>query len=96
MKHFLLGCFFIVIAFIIRGLYWRHKFIQYFKMHYPEKASEFTNLGIFSLTKAIFKRHDIDDLDFVVLRNKAKNGLVCICFAILIGIFLYFIHKNVK
>ncbi len=96
MNHFFLGYFFIVTAFVIRGLYAGHKFIQYCKIHYPEKAKEFMNLGIFSLTRAVFERHAIDDLDFVILKNKAKNGFACICFVFLLGIFLYFIHQNVK
>jgi len=70
--------------------------MQYCKMRYPEKASECMSLGIFSFVKAIFKRHNVDDLDFIILKNKAKNGFACICFALLFGIFLYFVHQNAK
>lgn len=65
-------------------------------MHCPEEAKEFVNLGIFSLAKTVFKEHNIDDVDFDVLKSKAKNGLACICFVLFLGVFLYFIHQSIE
>jgi hypothetical protein len=49
------------------------------------------SLGEFTLTKALFKEHDIDDLEFITLKNKAKNAYASLYLAVLVGIFFVLI-----
>ena len=91
MNHFFLGYFILLGIIGIRGIYTTHKFLRYCKEHYPKKASDFESLGTFSLTWAVFKKHDIDDLEFITLKNKAKNAYASLYLAFLIGIFFVLI-----
>lgn len=91
MNYFFLFYFIILVIIGIRGIYTTHKFLRYCKEHYPKKASDFVSLGTFSLSRALFKKHDIDDLEFVILKNRAKNAYFGLYLAVLIGIFFMLI-----
>lgn len=87
MNYFMFSYFIILGIFSIRGIYATHKFLRYCKENYPEKASEFLSLGTITMAKALFTKHDVDDLQFVILKNRAKNAWATIIFAFFIGVF---------
>jgi hypothetical protein len=76
--------------FVVWALYRRWKFLNYCRKHYPEKVPEFLRLGELTLIKAIFMKHTVDDLEFVILKNYAKNAYACVAFCLLFAIFLLF------
>ena len=85
--NYIVACYFIVLAvFWIRYAYTYYKFIYYCKIHYPKEASEFQSLGTITGTRALFKEHDIDNSEFVTLKNKAKNAYVGARFVFFFGI----------
>ncbi len=90
--NYVVGCYFIILAvFWIRGAYTHYKFVHYCKMHYPKEASEFLSLGTITLTRALFKKHEIGDLEFITLKNKAKNAYIGACCAFFFGILFVLI-----
>ena len=91
MNHFFLFYFIILGIVSIRILYARHRFLRYCKEHYPEKASEFLSLGEFTLSRALFRESESHDLEFITLKNKAKNAYASLYLAVLIGVFFVLI-----
>ena len=90
--NYAIGCYFIILAvFWIRGAYTYYKFVQYCKTHYPKEASEFLCLGTITSTKTLFKKHEISDLEFITLKNKAKNAYISACCAFFFGILFILI-----
>jgi hypothetical protein len=79
--------FAILILLGIRHAYASLRFLHYCRKHYPAKASDFLSLGTFTIAWALFKTHDdIDDRDFVVLKNKAKRASIHLCIAFSVGV----------
>jgi hypothetical protein len=66
------------VAFIMSGIwaqYKGYKFSRYCREKYPEVYSDFWSLGTFSHTKVLFNKYpDINDPEFIRLKNGAKNA----------------------
>ena len=90
MNYFFLCCFIFIGIFGIRSLYELHRFDSYCKKHHPGKRSGFWILGTFTLIRALFKEHGVDDPEFTRLKNKAKWAyialLIVFCVGVLVGI----------
>ncbi len=87
--NYIVACYFVVVGLVgIRSLYSAHIFVRHCKRHYPAKASEFLSLGTFTLTRALFEKHDIDDVEFISLKNKAKNAYLSLTIVFFGGILV--------
>lgn len=85
--NYIVACYFIILViFGGRCAYKYYKFTRYCETHYPQKGSEFLSLGTITVVRALFKEHEIDDAEFVKLKNEAKNAYIGVCAAFLCGI----------
>lgn len=79
-------CFVILAALGIRLAYTALKFYYYCRKSYSEIASDFMSLGTFIMASVLFKAYDIDDREFVNLKNKVRKACVYLFVASSIGL----------
>jgi hypothetical protein len=86
--NYVFSIYFIVLGILgVRHIYASLRFLHYCRKHYPAKASDFLSLGDYTMGWAVFKTHDdIDDSNFVVLKNKAKRAFIHLCIAFSAGV----------
>jgi len=80
--YFFLVNMVVLAALGIRAAYFAHKMVFYLQTRYPERAKDFEWYG-YRLTKALYKKHDIEDPQFLRLQSKARNAQTWVILALL-------------
>jgi hypothetical protein len=78
-RYFFLINMAILFVLVMRTIYLQFKLIKYLRRNHPEKTKDFGCplggwINGFKFGNALYKKHDIEDPDFVCLKNKAKNA----------------------